>query len=245
VWEVKYNITKKLFFSRGLCGQNIFFRGDFYVTEHDVRFVADNASVFLTYQSISVHALSRDESAFPNRPAVFLLTNEENIDQVDEPDVWYVHYICYRIFNKNFNKNFEKIFKKFRKNFEKIFQKISKKISKKFRKNFQKNFEKIFKKISKKFSKKFSYIFLSEYHLVPSLANIENIYEALCQGQSLNPDQEMDEAMDEPEEPINLNNFVWADGYGPEFLTGGVQVGNSGDGNVPNIANLNVGNLLI
>ena len=115
------------------------------------------------------------------------------------------------------------------------------KISTKISKKFSKNFEKIFKKISKKFS----YIFLSEYHLVPSLANIENIYEALCQGQSLNPDQEMDEAMDEPEEPINLNNFVWADGYGPEFLTGGVQVGNSGDGNVPNIANLNVGNLLI
>ena len=56
----------------------------------------------------------------------------------------------------------------------------------------------------------------------------------------MNPDED---AMDEePEEPINLNNFVWADGYGPEFLTGGVQVGESGDGNVPNIGNLNVNN---
>ena len=81
-------------------------------------------------------------------------------------------------------------------------------------------------------------IYYSEYHLVPSLENIESIYEALCQGQSMNPDED---AMDaEPEEPINLNNFVWADGYGPDFLTGGVHVGESGDGAVPNMQNLNV-----
>ena len=68
----------------------IIFRGDFYITEHDVRFVSNTSPIFLSYQSISVHALSRDPSAFPHCPAVFLLTNEADIMHVDEPDVWYV-----------------------------------------------------------------------------------------------------------------------------------------------------------
>ena len=60
------------------------------MTENNVRFVSPSRSVILNYSSISVHAVSRDENAFPNCPAIFFLTNEDNIEQVDEPDVWLV-----------------------------------------------------------------------------------------------------------------------------------------------------------
>ena len=65
----------------------LYLRGDFYITEHDVRFLSENRTILLQYPSISVHALSRDSGSFPHRPSVFMLINEESIEQVDEPRV--------------------------------------------------------------------------------------------------------------------------------------------------------------
>ena len=85
----------------------------------------------------------------------------------------------------------------------------------------------------------YSWNFFSEYHLVPKVENIESIYEALCDGQSMNPDEEDDNMDNEQNNQIDLNNFVWADGYGPEFLTGQA-VGPNGDGTMPNIGGMDV-----
>ena len=52
----------------------------------------------------------------------------------------------------------------------------------------------------------------------------------------MNPDEEMDDV--DEQHPVDLNNFVWADGYGPEFITGSAPV--NGGGDVPNMAHLNV-----
>jgi len=134
---------------------------DIYITEDDVRFVGENIGILLQYSSISVHAITRDESSFPHSPAVFLLVNEESVNEVDEPTV------C-------------------------------------------------------------------EYHIVPGRnEHLEEFYDALCEGQTLNPDKEEGSEGDE-EEPIDLRNFTWADGYGPDFLTGasgGQTLGPSGDQN--------------
>ena len=64
------------------------FSADIYITEDDVRFIGENIGVLLQYSSISVHAITRDESSFPHSPAVFLLVNEESVNEVDEPSVW-------------------------------------------------------------------------------------------------------------------------------------------------------------
>ena len=76
--------------------------------------------------------------------------------------------------------------------------------------------------------------FSSEYHIVPGRnEHLEEFYDALCEGQTLNPDKEEGSEGDE-EEPIDLRNFTWADGYGPDFLTGasgGQTLGPSGDQN--------------
>ena len=59
-----------------------------FITEDDVRFVGENIGILLQYNAVSVHAITRDESSFPNCPAVFLLVNEQSINEVDEPAVW-------------------------------------------------------------------------------------------------------------------------------------------------------------
>jgi len=154
----------ELFKDQESCG-----KGDFYITEHDVRFLSENRTIFLQYPSISVHALSRDSGSFPHRPSVFMLINEESIEQVDEPSV-------------------------------------------------------------------------SEYHLVANEHNLDHIYSSLCEGQSLNPDEEDMDQQDQGQ--IDLSGFTWAEGYGPEFLTGAPQVNGGGDA-TPNIAGLNIGGIRV
>ena len=61
-------------------------RGDFFVTERDVIFIGDR-NIRLQYNTISVHAISKDVSNFPNRHCIFMLVNEQDVEHVDEPDV--------------------------------------------------------------------------------------------------------------------------------------------------------------
>ena len=78
---------------------------------------------------------------------------------------------------------------------------------------------------------------VSEYHLVANEHNLDTIYSSLCEGQSLNPDEEDMDQQDQG--AVDLSGFTWAEGYGPEFLTGGPSVNGGGDA-TPNIAGLNV-----
>jgi len=51
---------------------------------------------------------------------------------------------------------------------------------------------------------------------------LDKIYDALCQGQSLNPDDDLED-QDGPDggtSGIDLNSFTWAPGYGPNSLFG-------------------------
>ena len=70
----------------------------------------------------------------------------------------------------------------------------------------------------------------SEYHLVPSENSLDGLYDALCEGQSLNPD-DMEEDQGGANAPIDLSGFTWAPGYGPDSLLsgGGPMVGAAGD----------------
>ena len=73
---------------------------------------------------------------------------------------------------------------------------------------------------------------LSEYHLVPVETNLDELYDALCEGQSLNPDEDDEEqGGGGGGAPIDLSGFTWAPGYGPDSLLsgGGPMVGASGD----------------
>merc|ERR1712096_355234 len=92
-------------------------KGDFFVTERDVVFVGGQ-NLRLLYNTISVHAISKDSANFPNRHCIFMLVNDQDVEHVDEPEV-------------------------------------------------------------------------SEYHLVPLEHNLDSLYNALCEGQSLNPDEDM------------------------------------------------------
>ena len=82
-----------------------------------------------------------------------------------------------------------------------------------------------------------NFSYYSEYHLVANEHNLDHIYSSLCEGQSLNPDEEDMDQQDQGQ--IDLSGFTWAEGYGPEFLTGAPQVNGGGDA-TPNIAGLNV-----
>ena len=73
--------------------------------------------------------------------------------------------------------------------------------------------------------------------MVANEHNLDHIYSSLCEGQSLNPDEEDMDQQDQGQ--IDLSGFTWAEGYGPEFLTGAPQVNGGGDA-TPNIAGLNV-----
>ena len=56
------------------------------MTERDVIFIGDR-NIRLQYNTISVHAISKDVSNFPNRHCIFMLVNEQDVEHVDEPDV--------------------------------------------------------------------------------------------------------------------------------------------------------------
>ena len=58
------------------------------MTERDVLFFG-NTQLRLLYKFISVHALSKDVSNFPNTECIFMLVNEQDVEHVDEPDVRY------------------------------------------------------------------------------------------------------------------------------------------------------------
>ena len=81
----------------------------------------------------------------------------------------------------------------------------------------------------------------SEYHLVPLEHNLDSLYNALCEGQSLNPDEDVDGNDGGAATSlggIDLSGFTWAEGYGPESLLG---PGPGGDGGTTRqMANLDV-----
>ena len=83
--------------------------------------------------------------------------------------------------------------------------------------------------------------FPSEYHLVPLEHNLDSLYNALCEGQSLNPDEDVDGNDGGAATSlggIDLSGFTWAEGYGPESLLG---PGPGGDGGTARqMANLDV-----
>ena len=145
-------------------------RGDFYVTERDVIFIGPQRKLRLEYNTISVHAISKDNSNFPNQHCIFMIVNEQDVQHVDEPEI--------RYFNSNDQTTNDS----------------------------------------------------SEYHLVPSESNLDGLYDALCEGQSLNPD-DMEEDQGGASAPIDLSGFTWAPGYGPDSLLsgGGPMVGAAGD----------------
>jgi len=58
------------------------------VAQSCVIFIGNEKKIKLEYKSISVHALSKDESNYPNKQCIFMLVNEQDLDHVDEPDVW-------------------------------------------------------------------------------------------------------------------------------------------------------------
>ena len=61
---------------------------------------------------------------------------------------------------------------------------------------------------------------------------MDGLYDALCEGQSLNPDEDDEEQSGGGGgAPIDLSGFTWAPGYGPDSLLsgGGPMVGASGD----------------
>ena len=61
------------------------------MTERDVIFIGDR-NIRLQYNTISVHAISKDVSNFPNRHCIFMLVNEQDVEHVDEPDVRLVSF---------------------------------------------------------------------------------------------------------------------------------------------------------
>ena len=68
--------------------------------------------------------------------------------------------------------------------------------------------------------------------MVPSESNLDGLYDALCEGQSLNPDDmEEDQGGASAPLPLDSNSFTWAPGYGPDSLLsgGGPMVGAAGD----------------
>ena len=58
--------------------------------------------------------------------------------------------------------------------------------------------------------------------MVANEVELETLYDALCQGQSLNPDEDGDETNTGMSGMggIDLNGFTWAPGYGPDSLFG-------------------------
>merc|ERR1711962_1230403 len=60
-------------------------KGDFFVTERDVIFIGDQ-NIRLQYNTMSVHAISKDISNFPNRHCIFMLVNEQDVEHVDGND---------------------------------------------------------------------------------------------------------------------------------------------------------------
>ena len=74
----------ELFLNRETVG-----RGDFYVTERDVVFIGPQRKLRLEYNTISVHAISKDNSNFPNQHCIFMIVNEQDVQHVDEPEIRY------------------------------------------------------------------------------------------------------------------------------------------------------------
>merc|ERR1711953_1080314 len=82
------------------------------------------------------------------------------------------------------------------------------------------------------------------YHLVPLEHNLDSLYNALCEGQSLNPDEDIDGNDGGAATSlggIDLSGFTWAEGYGPESLLG---PGPGGDGGTTRqMANLDINSI--
>ena len=76
---------------------------------------------------------------------------------------------------------------------------------------------------------------------MPLEHNLDSLYNALCEGQSLNPDEDIDGNDGGAATSlggIDLSGFTWAEGYGPESLLG---PGPGGDGGTTRqMANLDV-----
>ena len=57
------------------------------MTEANVVFIGAELKLKLEYNTISVHAISKDASNFPNRHCIFMLVNEQDVQHVDEPEI--------------------------------------------------------------------------------------------------------------------------------------------------------------